>query len=74
MSAGKPVGEIVRYECHPAGYMVKAYRGSFVAYNEYSALEDIAIPALRSIAANTCCGSCQEAALVAQAALAKVAT
>lgn len=72
MSVATPIGEIIRYECHPHGYMVKADRGSFVAYSDYSSLEDRAIPALRSIAANTCCGSCQEAALVARAALAMV--
>ena len=42
-----------------------------IAYAEKDAEADRLREALESIAANTCCDKCQEAALVARAALAK---
>ena len=72
-------GEVQRYQLGPDGdEWVKA--DDYAALNDYAALVQMERDsaraeverlraALASIAANTCCDSCREAALVAQAAI-----
>lgn len=57
-----------KFYCDPTHYIaVKYHLQSSADANRVAVLE----AALRSIAANTCCDKCQEAGLVARAALAK---